>query len=626
MSYDLNLSDTSFTNKDFNDAYPELLNIAKELSYKWDPTVSNESDPGVTLIKEIALALDKINYASDKNALESMPLSVTQERTARQLFQLLGYYPKWYWSSVASVSLAWKVPNDYETTPGKINKIKIPAFTQIMDDSGEYVYTLVEDVLLTDDGEIHEYDAIQGYIKELKINNQTLITLDLIDKNNRIYFPDFNIAQNGIFIINKDAQDNQEINSRSFWTQKNNLNIEETGNTYYSFNVDTATNQCYIEFPTDIAKLIGDGIYVHYLVSNGKDGIIGIGQLNKPYDSVINATYTKSSPNWEETNDNVVKLDSDQLYIKNVDLKEVGKDPESIDDMYVNYNHIKGTFDTLVTLKDYDNAVFNTEEVSNAIVCDRTNDVQVSYRIMSSTFDESENVVYKQEKIDGEETLTPFSLKVYALQYNDLTNTNSVEVNESAYNNTFEMYTDLEVENPTNIDSSLRQLVLLLNDEKCVQHDFVDIESEKICLLKNVAEISLTVFPTITLTKIQKENVINDIKNSIYVKYNARKLNFGEEINYDDLFTNILTSNNLIKNISLNQIQYYTYALYHSEGETATISGTTIKLQDKWRQVCVSDETNYVRITSINPTTLSNGTIVFNNAVFKNNETTKIID
>ena len=82
-SSDLKLSDTSYTNKEFQEIYPELLDKAKELSYKWDPTVSNESDPGVTLIKEIAIALDKINYASDKNAMETMPLSVTQERTAR---------------------------------------------------------------------------------------------------------------------------------------------------------------------------------------------------------------------------------------------------------------------------------------------------------------------------------------------------------------------------------------------------------------------------------------------------------------------------------------------------------------------------------------------------------------
>jgi len=152
----------------------------KELSYKWDPTVSNESDPGVTLIKEIALALDKINYSSDKNALETMPLSVTQERTARQLFQLLGYYPKWYISSEAKVSMAWKIDQDSDAyVEGEV--VKLPAFTQIRDDSGDYVYTIPTDIFLSSDGTIEQVTAVQGPVKPLKINNSTLITLDLLD-------------------------------------------------------------------------------------------------------------------------------------------------------------------------------------------------------------------------------------------------------------------------------------------------------------------------------------------------------------------------------------------------------------------------------------------------------------
>ena len=591
MNEDLKTSKTSFTNKDFNEVYPELLGIAKDLSYKWDPTVSNESDPGVTLIKEIAIALDKINYSSDKNALESMPLSVTQERTARQLFQLLGYYPKWFISSVAKVSLAWKAPEDKQTIPE--TKIKIPAFTQITDSSGEYVYTITEDVILGSDGEVQECNATQGILKSLEINKETLITQDLI-KNNRVYIPDYNVAQNGIFIYSKDAKDSTEINERTFWTQKDNLFLEESGNTYYSFNVDIASGRCYLEFPNDYSELIGDGIYIDYLISSGKDGVVGIRQLNSLlYDSSVNAKVIDS--------DEVLSLTSEDLFIQNTDLIETGKNPESIDSMYVNYNHIKGTFDTLVTLKDYNNAVYDTKLVSNAVVCDRTDDVQESYRIKMQTLDDSERIYYAQENDDKK--LSPFGLKIYALQYNDLTETNSSEVNKSAYDNTFEMYADLDCENPFNWDSSLRQLTLVLNDDKCSQHDFKDIEANKICLLKNVAEISLTVFPTISLTTLQKENLISDIKNQIYMKYNARQIKFGQEINYDDLFTNLLTSNNLIKNISLNQIQYYTYALYYSQGEHLIVNEykegaeQNITLQDKWRQVCVSDEIDYIHTT-----------------------------
>jgi len=140
------------------------------------------------------------------------------------------------------------------------------------------------------------------------------------------------------------------------------------GNTFYSFNVDISTNRCYIEFPSDISDLIGDGLYIYYLISAGRDGLVGIGQLNQLYDSSVTADYTM-------VQSGSIQMSSDNLYIQNTDLLVAGKDPESIASMYQNYNHIKGTFDTLVTLRDYNNAVYNTEEVSNAVVCDRTNDV-----------------------------------------------------------------------------------------------------------------------------------------------------------------------------------------------------------------------------------------------------------
>ena len=70
------ISNTSYINKDFQTIYPELLEKAKELSYKWNPTESNESDPGVVLIKENAIIADKLNYNIDKNILETFPLSV----------------------------------------------------------------------------------------------------------------------------------------------------------------------------------------------------------------------------------------------------------------------------------------------------------------------------------------------------------------------------------------------------------------------------------------------------------------------------------------------------------------------------------------------------------------------
>ena len=65
--YSSDISNMSYTNKDFGTIYPELLELAQKLSYKWDPTTSDESDPCVVLLKLAAIVADKNNYNIDKN-------------------------------------------------------------------------------------------------------------------------------------------------------------------------------------------------------------------------------------------------------------------------------------------------------------------------------------------------------------------------------------------------------------------------------------------------------------------------------------------------------------------------------------------------------------------------------
>ena len=67
------LTSQSYTNKDFGSIYEELLDVAKQLSTVWDPTISNESDPGVVLLKLNAIIGDKNNYNIDSNVLEFYP-------------------------------------------------------------------------------------------------------------------------------------------------------------------------------------------------------------------------------------------------------------------------------------------------------------------------------------------------------------------------------------------------------------------------------------------------------------------------------------------------------------------------------------------------------------------------
>ena len=56
------LDSKSYINKDYNTIWVEILDLVKKISNRWDPSISNESDPGVVLAKLDAIIADKNNY------------------------------------------------------------------------------------------------------------------------------------------------------------------------------------------------------------------------------------------------------------------------------------------------------------------------------------------------------------------------------------------------------------------------------------------------------------------------------------------------------------------------------------------------------------------------------------
>ena len=78
----INISPISYTNKDFRAVYEELLNLTEDLTGRWDPRSTNESDPGLVLLKLKAFIADKLNYNLDKNTLENFPSQATQRGNA----------------------------------------------------------------------------------------------------------------------------------------------------------------------------------------------------------------------------------------------------------------------------------------------------------------------------------------------------------------------------------------------------------------------------------------------------------------------------------------------------------------------------------------------------------------
>ena len=147
----------------------------------------------------------------------------------------------------------------------------------VSDIESTVVYTLLypATIQMSKNVESISVEAIQGVCKDYSVNNETLIQISNLDSNNRLYFDDYNIAENGIFISNSINNNGTESPyDWSIWERVDNLYLETVSDISYKFKfgIDVKTNSCYIEFPENIDELIGNGIYIKYIVTDGVNG------------------------------------------------------------------------------------------------------------------------------------------------------------------------------------------------------------------------------------------------------------------------------------------------------------------------------------------------------------------
>ena len=575
---DIQLSKMSFTDKDFASLYPDLLDLARTLTNEWDPGRStNESDPGVVLLKEGAFIADHNNYNIDKNILEAFLPSATQDKSVRNITEMNGYTPRYYVSAVGDITFNYEPDDELKDyTP-----FTIPAYTLVITNEKQTIaYTQVEDLTIQKTGLVSTCKFMEGTLNRLEINTEGTITLENLDENNRLYLPNVYIPQNGVFVRNL------ESTTKDLWTRNNYLLTQPLGSRIYKFDYDSSVNLPYIEFPSDIANLIENGLEVKYMTTNGVNGNVSAGTLNK---ILSPTTYSLTEDKSVSTSD---------FSVNNTYSLENGKNPETINEMYRSFKKIVGTFDTLVTCRDYSNAIYNFEDeynnpiISNGVVTDIRNDYNHALNVIS--YDQYgeyfENVglgkgitkynfitgsdtnpkdgdivytsgqfkVYKdgswqtitelsyQDFVDATESMSQYDLCIYALKAFSMADY-IPDAPSAALNKSFTPATNDVIE----------ELKTSLGELKCISHNFLPHDSDEVYCFKNYVPINLTITP---YQKIDEATARKEIYDKVYralTKYfNAREVEFGEELNYDEVYKVILNCDSRIKSIRLEDFEY----------------------------------------------------------------------
>ena len=538
------ISPISYTNKDFRSIYEELLDIVNDLTDRWDPRSTNESDPGLVLVKLKAFLADKLNYNIDKNTLENFPSQATQKGNAQKIYDLLGYGMKYYQSATTTIIMRYNKGNT-NGIYSKNDTYTIPAFTHLTDDSKTVNYVTMYDTPIPIDiknKSVVECKIIQGLAHDFSINGSTNITIDNLDADYRLYFTESMIAQNGIFI--NSSQDS------TYWRAVDNLESTQLGQKVFKFGVMPVTNTCYIEFPQDAATLFGNGINIKYIITSGIEGNTSANVLttiadNLEFDNIVTLDES-GKPTTTKAN-----LKDYTLIIQNKSATN-GANPESLKDAYRNCQKLINTFNTLVTTQDYQNAIYNSKidnsyVVSNCVVSDRTNDVNNSYNVVNKTLN-GDRIIHLNTLNSDKKTpsMNAFNIGIYAL--------NHVETVEdaSSYDKTFQTKT-YTIEDAQNA----------IENYKSIQHDYIDTinDNNNVFIFKNLVSLEGKVLTYQKITKLEAEEIENNIKKHLYKTYQARNVDFGKELDYNDLIDNIKAADERISTVILEYPEYHLCAM-----------------------------------------------------------------
>lgn len=570
----LNLSPTK---KDFVQIWNELIEVASKITERWDPTSTNESDPGIVLLKVLAGIADKLNYNIDKNILEAFMPTAAQMESMQKLCELVGYDIKYYQSAETKVRISYTGNTSSSDERIEGFGLPVPKFTTITNADKDITFVTINQfpLYITNNTPWVEVPCIEGQISQCEsMNDNNLITLSQFDDNNRYYLPETQIAENGIFVYNATTL-NQSISDGEAWTQVSNLNTHAPGNRIYKFGYDSREGRPYLVFPDDVGSLIGDGLFIYFVRTSGLSGNISPRTLE-----VLEIPTDEAWANYS----------AEQFEVVNFDATANGANIESISAAYNNFKKTVGTFDTLVTCRDYMNKIYslmdagNSPYVSNILVTDIRSDINSAVTLCS--FNEF-GILYKEQPLLDPDTDKPlidhFDLLLYPFKTFTQVSSGTKDL-VTPYNNSF-IYTEQRND----------EIKAVLHDIKTCAHNFDTPSVGDLVAINNYLRLNALIATSARVSEAEAESILTNVKVALVNEFNSRNLDFGEEIPFESILSVIENADSRIKVVSLQEptlLTTYSVKEQITEGVTSTYTSKEYGI--------ASSASDFININNIN--------------------------
>lgn len=452
----------SYTSRDFNSIKADLINAISSLTDIW--TSREQSDPGMVLVTLMAALGDMLSFNMDKQSLEFFGKTVTQRKNAQYIFDLVGYKMHWYESAQLKINvLNFNSDSALNLSFNPSSSINNQRLTSTLVKSAPEYFILNPNetpdnwnqntIISIPPNTSQEFIAVQGSLSSISFTSSS------IDSNNRYYLPVTKIDQNHMWLKDDSGSYN--------WYKVENLHELSDSLPRFEFGVDEY-NMPYIEFVPYWKSAFGGKdntvlkFTLYYLATYGSAGSVTANILN--YISNIKATNQSYSN--IDVNTSIDVSHGTNAYITDEPYNLPGKDIETPTEAYYNTKNIIGTYNTLVTVVDFEK-FYRRMGFTNAIVIDGQRAEDLNSKLDNienyvTSFEDNSSVIYvdelpKRDNIDDFMNLHNLSLD----ENNRLTCVLSLSVADGT--NDAGLY-ELNVEEENDGESPIKRITVLSSD------------------------------------------------------------------------------------------------------------------------------------------------------------------
>lgn len=399
--YGINNGIVNYTSRDYQSLLSDFKSAVPKLTELWTPDA--DADPGVVLGKYVAAVADMLGINLDWLANEVYAPSVTQRKNAEKIFGLIGYELAFYTAARTEVTFtntsSSSITLDFGFNGNNFSTLN--AYTDITNQSRVLTYNILpgtntygftdsrskrqiltdnQDVFITSDiVRLNPNESVTRVAIEGELRNYSVSVKQIKESNYIIKLPSQHVDTTAVWIKARKSLTGEDFLSTQ-WVQCSSAAEFVEPEPRFAVTYDNYSNaQVQISnYLNQLENYDGNYLTVFWIDCSGVIGCVGT-------DTLSNFLPAKSTTG--------ISDDSGDLVISNlsntVELPHTytitGRSPETAKQAYLNSRNYINTWDSLVTLPDYQRFLQREAGVDCGYVIDCQKALEINLAIYNDT-------------------------------------------------------------------------------------------------------------------------------------------------------------------------------------------------------------------------------------------------